>query len=53
MAGAWGLLPQALTAVALTVLATQRRMAPAVIGYGVALGSCWPAPPPAGTTASG
>jgi putative peptidoglycan lipid II flippase len=38
MAGAWGLLPQALTAVALTILATQRRMAPAVIGYGVSLG---------------
>jgi putative peptidoglycan lipid II flippase len=37
MAGAWGLLPQAVTAVALTVLATRQRMAPAVIGYGVAL----------------
>jgi peptidoglycan biosynthesis protein MviN/MurJ (putative lipid II flippase) len=37
MAGAWGLLPQALTAVALTVLATRRRMAPAVVGYGLAL----------------
>jgi putative peptidoglycan lipid II flippase len=33
----WGLLPQAVTAVALTVLATRRRLAPAVIGYGLAL----------------
>jgi putative peptidoglycan lipid II flippase len=37
VAGAWGLLPQAVTAVALTVLATRRRLAPAVIGYGLAL----------------
>jgi peptidoglycan biosynthesis protein MviN/MurJ (putative lipid II flippase) len=36
-AGSWGLLPQALTAVALTILATQRRMGPAVFGYGLAL----------------
>jgi peptidoglycan biosynthesis protein MviN/MurJ (putative lipid II flippase) len=37
MAGAWGLLPQAVTAVALTVLATRRRMAPAALGYALAL----------------
>jgi putative peptidoglycan lipid II flippase len=54
MAGAWGLLPQALTAVALTVLAT-----PGADGAGRhrlrrgAADSCWPAPPAAGTTASG
>ena len=34
---AWGLLPQALIAVALTVLAAQGRMRAAVIAYGVAL----------------
>jgi peptidoglycan biosynthesis protein MviN/MurJ (putative lipid II flippase) len=37
-AGAWGLLPQALIAVALTVLATQRRMRWAVAAYAAALG---------------
>jgi len=37
LAGSWGLLPQAVTAVALTVLATQRRMGPAVAAYAVAL----------------
>lgn len=36
-AGSWGLLPQAVTAVALTVLATQRRMGAAVLAYGLAL----------------
>jgi putative peptidoglycan lipid II flippase len=35
--GAWGLLPQALIAVALTVLAARRRMKVAVLAYGVAL----------------
>lgn len=35
--GAWGLLPQALTAVALTVLATQGRMHSVVMAYAVAL----------------
>jgi putative peptidoglycan lipid II flippase len=35
--GAWGLLPQALIAVALTVLAAQRRMKSAVFAYGLAL----------------
>lgn len=35
--GAWGLLPQALIAVALTVLATRGRMKAAVAAYGVAL----------------
>jgi peptidoglycan biosynthesis protein MviN/MurJ (putative lipid II flippase) len=35
--GAWGLLPQAVIAVALTVLAAQRRMHGAVIAYGAAL----------------
>jgi hypothetical protein len=34
---AWGLLPQALTAIALTILATQARMRPAVGAYAVAL----------------
>lgn len=34
---AWGLLPQALSAVALTVLAAQGRMRAAVLAYGVAL----------------
>jgi hypothetical protein len=36
--GAWSLLPQALIAVALTVLAAQRRMKAAVGAYAVALG---------------
>ena len=35
--GAWSLLPQSLIAVALTVLAAQRRMKAAVIGYALAL----------------
>ena len=35
--GAWGLLPQALTAVALTVLAAQGRMKAAVMAYALAL----------------
>jgi putative peptidoglycan lipid II flippase len=35
--GAWGLLPQALIAVALTVLAAQRQMKSAVLAYGLAL----------------
>jgi hypothetical protein len=35
--GAWGLLPQALIAVALTVLATQRRMRPVVVAYAAAM----------------
>ena len=35
--GAWGLLPQALIAVALTILAAQGRMRAAVLAYGVAL----------------
>jgi putative peptidoglycan lipid II flippase len=35
--GAWGLLPQALIAVALTVLAARGRMKPAVLAYGLAL----------------
>ncbi len=35
--GAWGLLPQALIAVALAVLAGRGRMAPAVLAYGAAL----------------
>ncbi|MCY7319962.1 MAG: hypothetical protein LH617_14780 [Ramlibacter sp.] len=35
--GAWGLLPQSLIAVALTVLAVQRRMKAAVAAYAVAL----------------
>jgi len=34
---AWGLLPQAYIAVGLTALASQRRMAPTVIAYGLAL----------------
>jgi putative peptidoglycan lipid II flippase len=38
-AGAWGLLPQALIAVALTVLATQGRMRWAAGSYAVALGA--------------
>lgn len=38
-AGAWGLLPQALIAVALTVLATQGRMRWAAGAYAVALGA--------------
>jgi hypothetical protein len=37
LAGSWGLLPQAVTAVALTVLATQRRMGSAVFAYALAL----------------
>lgn len=37
LAGSWGLLPQALAAVALTVLAARKRMAPAVAAYAVAL----------------
>ncbi len=37
--GAWGLLPQALTAVALTVLATQGRLRWAAGAYAVALGA--------------
>jgi peptidoglycan biosynthesis protein MviN/MurJ (putative lipid II flippase) len=36
-AGAWGLLPQALIAVALTVLAARGRMKAAVVAYGIAL----------------
>lgn len=36
LAGSWGLLPQAVAAVALTVLAARRRMKPAVAAYGVA-----------------
>lgn len=36
-AGAWGLLPQALLAVALTLLASQRRMRAAVFAYTLAL----------------
>jgi peptidoglycan biosynthesis protein MviN/MurJ (putative lipid II flippase) len=36
--GAWGLLPQALIAVALTVLAARSRMRTAVMAYGAALG---------------
>jgi putative peptidoglycan lipid II flippase len=36
--GAWGLLPQALVAVGLTVLAAQRRMHVAVAAYALALG---------------
>jgi len=36
--GAWGLLPQALTAVALTILATQHHMQSALAAYAVALG---------------
>lgn len=35
--GAWGLLPQALVAVALAVLAGRGRMRPAVLAYGLAL----------------
>ena len=38
-AGAWGLLPQALIAVALTVLATQGRMRWAAGAYALALGA--------------
>lgn len=34
---AWGLLPQALTAIALTILAAQKRMRAAVFAYGFAL----------------
>jgi peptidoglycan biosynthesis protein MviN/MurJ (putative lipid II flippase) len=37
MAGAWGLLPQAVSAVALTVLAARARMRPAVAGYAAGL----------------
>ncbi len=37
MAGAWGLLPQAVSAVALIVLAAQARMRPAVAGYAAGL----------------
>lgn len=37
MAGAWGLLPQAISAVALTVLAARSRMHPAVGGYAAGL----------------
>jgi putative peptidoglycan lipid II flippase len=36
-AGAWGLLPQALTAVALTVLAAQGRLRPVAVAYAAAL----------------
>lgn len=36
-AGAWGLLPQALVAVALTVLAAQQRLRAAAVAYGLAL----------------
>lgn len=36
LAGSWGLLPQAVTAVALTVLAARRKMRPAVVAYGAA-----------------
>ncbi len=38
-AGSWGLLPQALIAVALTVLATQGRMRWAAVAYALALGA--------------
>jgi peptidoglycan biosynthesis protein MviN/MurJ (putative lipid II flippase) len=37
LAGSWGLLPQAVTAVALTALAAQRRLRPAAAAYAVAL----------------
>ncbi len=37
VAGSWGLLPQAIAAVALTALAAQRRMRPAGAAYGAAL----------------
>lgn len=37
VAGSWGLLPQALAAVTLTVLAAQRRLHTAVAAYGLAL----------------
>lgn len=37
-AGAWGLLPQALIAVSLTVLASRQRMGAAVLAYALALG---------------
>ncbi|WBY00895.1 lipid II flippase MurJ [Ramlibacter tataouinensis] len=37
VSGSWGLLPQALAAVALTALAAQRRMRPAVAAYAAAL----------------
>ncbi|TFZ04066.1 lipid II flippase MurJ [Ramlibacter humi] len=37
LAGSWGLLPQAVTAVALTALAAQRRMRSAAAAYAVAL----------------
>ena len=36
---AWGLLPQALIAVAMAVLASQRRLKPAVFAYAAALGA--------------
>jgi peptidoglycan biosynthesis protein MviN/MurJ (putative lipid II flippase) len=36
LAGSWGLLPQAVAAVALTVLAARRKMRPAVAAYGAA-----------------
>lgn len=35
--GAWGLLPQALTAVAVTVLASRRRLAPVALAYALGL----------------
>ncbi len=37
LAGAWGLLPQALLAVAMTVLASRSRMGPVVAAHGLAL----------------
>jgi putative peptidoglycan lipid II flippase len=37
LAGAWGLLPQALLAVAMTVLAARGRMGPVVVAHGLAL----------------
>ena len=39
MTGAWSLLPQALIAVALTVLAARDRMRPAVLAYALGLGA--------------
>ncbi|MBE2263196.1 MAG: hypothetical protein IAE92_10670 [Burkholderiaceae bacterium] len=47
-AGAWGLLPQALIAVALTVLATQGRMRWAAAGYAAALAALLALAPRAG-----
>jgi len=40
-AGAWGLLPQALTAVAVTVLATQGRLKAVALTHGVAVAVLW------------